>query len=80
MKTRLLHGPAVRAIREALGIKHGVFAIDCDISPGYLTNIEKGVKQPSPAVIAAIANRLGVTVDEITYVVAADAKTGKAAA
>lgn len=32
-------GPAVRAIREALGIKHGEFAIRCDMSPGYLTNI-----------------------------------------
>lgn len=79
MKTRLLHGPAVRVIREALGIKHGVFAVECDISPGYLTNIEKGKKQPSPAVIKAIALRLGVTVDDITYVVAAEATTGRAA-
>jgi transcriptional regulator with XRE-family HTH domain len=73
MRQRLTHGPAIRAIREALGIKHGVFAVDCQISPGYLTNIEKGKKQPSPAVTAAIAQRLGVTVDEITYVVAAEA-------
>lgn len=74
MNTRLTHGPAVRAIREALGIKHGVFAVECDISPGYLTNIEKGAKQPSPAVTAAIAKRLGVSVDSITYVVTAEAK------
>ena len=74
MRQRLTHGPAVRAIREALGIKHGVFAVDCLISPGYLTNIEKGKKQPSPAVTAAMAARLGVTVDDITYVVAAEAK------
>jgi len=75
MHQRLAHGPAIRAIREALGIKHGVFAVDCGISPGYLTNIEKGKKQPSPAVIAAIAERLGVTVDEITYVISAEAST-----
>jgi transcriptional regulator with XRE-family HTH domain len=74
MHTRLAHGPAIRAIRESLGIKHGVFAIECDISPGYLTNIEKGVKQPSPAVVAAMARRLGRSVDEITYVVTAEAK------
>lgn len=73
MHQRLAHGPAIRAIREALGIKHGVFAVDCQISPGYLTHIEKGKKQPSPAVTAAIAKRLGVTVDEITYVVSAEA-------
>ena len=74
MHTRLAHGPAIRAIREALGIRHGVFAIDCRISPGYLTNIEKGAKQPSPTVTAAIAQRLGVSIDSITYVVTAEAK------
>lgn len=74
MNTRLAHGPAIKAIRNALGIKHGVLAVDCDISPGYLTNIEKGAKQPSPTVTAAIAKRLGVSIDEITYVVSAEAK------
>lgn len=73
MRTRLLHGPAVRAIREALGIPHGKFAVECDISPGYLTNVEKGRKQPSETVITAFAKRLGVTKDEITYVISADA-------
>lgn len=71
MSSRKVHGPAVRAIREALGIKHGVFAIDCGITPGYLTNIEKGRKQPSDSVAAALARRLGVTLDEITYASAA---------
>lgn len=80
MHRRLAHGPAIRAIREALGIRHGVFAVDCDISPGYLTNIEKGNKQPSPTVIAAIAKRLGVSIDEITYVVRSEAGSGRGAA
>lgn len=79
MNSRLVHGPAVRALREALGIKHGIFAVDCLISPGYLTNIEKGKKQPSPAVAKAIAARLGVSLDAITYVVTAEARTGNAA-
>lgn len=79
MHTRLAHGPAIKAIRESLGIKHGVFAVDCDISPGYLTNIEKGAKQPSPSVIAAIAKRLGRSIDDITYVISAEAKASEAA-
>jgi transcriptional regulator with XRE-family HTH domain len=70
---RMVHGRAVRAIRESLGIAHGKFAVDIQISPGYLTNIEKGRKQPSPAVTKAIANRLGVNLDDITYVVTQDA-------
>ena len=74
MHQRLVHGPAIRAIRESLGIKHGVFAVDCDISPGYLTHIEQGNKQPSPTVVRAMADRLGRSVDEITYVISADAR------
>lgn len=74
MRIRLTHGPAVRAIREALGIKHGRFAVDCQISPGYLTNIEKGVKQPAEDVVSRLAERLGVTKDEITYSITADAR------
>lgn len=66
---RMTHGPAVRAIREALGIKHGEFAIRCGISPGYLTNIESGRKQPAPDVAAAIAKNLSVPLDAITYAV-----------
>lgn len=66
---RMTHGPAVRAIREALGIKHGEFAIRCDMSPGYLTNIESGRKQPSPAAAKRIADQLGIPLDAITYMV-----------
>lgn len=73
MTFRKLHGPAVRVIRERTGIKHGIFAIKCDITPGYLSNIEKGLKQPSPAVMRAIADNLGVDLDSITYLVEAAA-------
>lgn len=73
MSKRIVLGPAVRAIREAYGIKHGEFAIRCLISPGYLSNIEKSVgtdhgKQPSPAVAVSIAQQLGVPLDAISYV------------
>ena len=67
MTYRHTNGATVRAMREALGIRHGVFAVDCLISPGYLTNIEAGRKQPSPAVARQIAHRLGVHLDVITY-------------
>lgn len=67
MSNRRVLGPAVRAIRESLGIPHGKFAIDVGISPGYLSNLESGRKQPSDAVIASLARRLGVAIDAITY-------------
>lgn len=65
--TRKVNGASVRAIREAVGIKHGNFAAAVGISPGYLTNVEKSVKQPSVAVARAIADRLAVPLDAITY-------------
>ena len=65
-RLRKVNGASVRAIREALGIPHGVFAIRCGISPGYLTNIEKGAKQPSPAVTRQIAAQLGVSIDAVS--------------
>ena len=67
MSNREANGATIRALREALGIQHARFAVDCLISPGYLTNIEKGRKQPSPEVVRRIADRLGVPLDVITY-------------
>lgn len=66
--TRRLLGPAVKVMREQLGIRHGVFAVEVGISPGYLSNIEAGKKQPAPHIVKAIADKLGVTLDAVTYV------------
>lgn len=72
MQIRLIHGPAVREIRERSGIPHGKFAVDCGISPGYLTKIEQGRQQPSPAVIKSVADRLACSQDAITYSITAE--------
>ena len=69
MTQRLVLGPAVRAIREALGIKGSEFCIRAGISHGYLVNIEKGVKQPSEGIARNIADQLGYPLDAITYVI-----------
>lgn len=68
--SRAVNGAAIKALREALGHRGGKFAVQCLISHGYLTNIEKGVKQPSPAVARKIADELGVPLAAITYPVA----------
>ena len=47
MSTRKVNGPSIRAIREALGIKHGDLALRCGFTPSYLSHIESGGKQPS---------------------------------
>jgi transcriptional regulator with XRE-family HTH domain len=69
---RKLNGATVRAMRELLGVKHGHFARDTEVSTGYLSNIEAGRKQPDPAVARRFAARLGVPLDAITYPVPGD--------
>lgn len=66
MTTRHANGAAIRALREALGIRHADLARDVGISAGYLSNIEKGRRQPAPAVLRTIADRLGISLDAIT--------------
>jgi transcriptional regulator with XRE-family HTH domain len=67
MTQRLVLGPAVRAIREAKQMKGSVLCIQAGISHGYLVNIEKGARQPSPEVAEALAAALGVDIKAFTY-------------
>lgn len=66
---RKLHGPGVKALRNALGIPAWSFANDCGISAAYLSNIEAGRKQPTEKIVTAMAKRLGESKDSITYVI-----------
>lgn len=67
MSTRKVNGATVRALREALGIRQGDFAIRCGFTPSFLSHVESGAKQPSPAKAREIANQLAVPLDAITY-------------
>lgn len=67
MASRNVNGAAVKAIREALGHRGGMFATQCSISHAYLSNVEAGRKQPSSAVARRIADELGVPLAAITY-------------
>lgn len=68
MRKRQAHGAAIRAIREAVGIPVGTFAVRCLISQGYMSNIELGAKQPTSEVLRRIADELGVSLDAVSYV------------
>lgn len=72
MSKRALNGATVRALREALGISQAHFARDVIVSQGYLCNVEKGRRQPDPAVNRRLADRLGVPLDAITYPLPSD--------
>lgn len=64
---RTLNGPAVKAIREALGMTPDDLATRVGIGRPHLVNIETGRRQPSKAVAAALAVHLGVPFVAITY-------------
>lgn len=70
MATRKLNGASLRALRIANKIPQGDFALRLDISQGYLSNLEKGAKQPSPILLRRLADELGEGIEAISYVVA----------
>jgi len=65
--TRRLNGPTVRVIRELNGLGLRTFAHRVEIDPGFLTKLETGSRQPSPAVLLRLASGLGVAVEVISY-------------
>ncbi len=69
MTTRKAHGPAIKALRKALGVTQDDLAISCDVTPGYMSNVEAGKKQPSDKLISSICLRLGIEKDAVTYAV-----------
>ena len=73
MRKRLLHGPALKVIRTRTGIRQTDFATTCLITPGYLSNLESGRKQPTEVLMRKFADALGVTLNDITYVVTSEA-------
>lgn len=68
MRKRIANGTAIRALREATGLSGSAFAPRCGVSQGYMSHVERGQKQPSRAVLIAIAAQLGVPLDAISYV------------
>ena len=51
-------GAAIRIRRESLGLKAYELANDVDVSPVYITQIEKHGKLPSPDIMGKICNAL----------------------
>lgn len=67
MPHMVTHGPAIEAIRKAQHLKVVELAARAQVSAPYLTNIEKGKKQPAATTALTIAHALGVPPEAITY-------------
>jgi transcriptional regulator with XRE-family HTH domain len=79
MTSRRLLGPAAKAIRLANKVPQADAALRLKISQGYLSNLEKGVKQPSEILMRQMADLLGVEIDAISYVITDAASAAGAA-
>jgi transcriptional regulator with XRE-family HTH domain len=64
---RATNGAAIRALRQALGMRQQACAAHAGISAPYLANIEAGRRQPPLVVASRLAEALGVPLDAITY-------------
>lgn len=65
---RHVHGPAIRALREAKGISLESLALAAQVDSGNLSRVERGDRKASLDVIARIANALEVPAEAISYV------------
>lgn len=53
-------GAAVRAVREDRGLSQEGLGFECDLDRTYVSGIERGVRNPTLAVILRLAKGLGV--------------------
>jgi transcriptional regulator with XRE-family HTH domain len=63
-------GDQLRQLRHGRGATLGETAIRAGVSPQYLSEMERGVKDPSSEMIAAVAGALDVTLVDLTLAVA----------
>ncbi|MFH8252054.1 helix-turn-helix domain-containing protein [Microbacterium sp. B2969] len=65
-------GDLLRRLRHERGERLADTADRAGVSPQYLSEIERGLKEPSSEMIAAVAGALEVTLVELTAAVADD--------
>ena len=71
-------GRRLRALRQEQQEKLSETAARAGISPQYLSEIERGRKEPSSEMIAALAGALGTTLIQLTEQVADDLRRQQA--
>jgi len=68
-------GDRLRTLRHERGERLADTADRAGVSPQYLSEIERGLKEPSSEMIAAVAGALEVTLVELTAAVADDLRS-----
>lgn len=63
MKKRL--GSNVRRLREAKGVSQEAFAFEAGIHRTYVSDIERGARNPTITIVERLAKSLGVTASDL---------------
>ncbi|WP_375387136.1 helix-turn-helix domain-containing protein [uncultured Amnibacterium sp.] len=77
---RHMLGDRLRAVRHDRGETLGETAARAGVSPQYLSEMERGAKEPSSEMIAAVAGALETTLLDLTVAVADGLREARAAA
>ena len=65
MDIRRLVGQNVRNLRKRRGLSQEELSFECELHRTYISGVERGIRNPTVAVLAKIAAGLGVTPDEL---------------
>jgi len=65
MDVRARLGANIRRLREDLAVSQEAFADSCEIDRTYISGIERGRRNPTIAVVARIADALGVDISRL---------------
>lgn len=76
---RLVLGRRLRLLRQERGETLAETAERAGLSPQFLSEVERGRKDPSSEMVAAVAGALGVTLLDLTAAVAADLSSARPA-
>lgn len=74
---RHMLGAELRRLRQERNETLGDTAATAGVSPQYLSEMERGTKDPSSEMIAAVAGALDVTLIDLTLQVAEDLQTAQ---
>ena len=59
------YGETIKSYRINLGLTQGEIAVDLDVTPGYISNVENGRTAMSLRILMYYAKLMGVTLDEL---------------
>ena len=65
MNSLISLGKRIRYLRKQRGLSQEDLALECEINRNYLSDLERGRRNPSLLILDKIANGLNVTLEEL---------------